>query len=85
MSTPNRLGGSSATPDKLVYMANQIANFFMAQDASTAPAKTAEHLTKFWDPRMRRAIVAHFDTGGARLDPVARQAVKALRSTIPPS
>ncbi len=67
------------TSDKLVYMANQIGAFFTSQDLDTASAKIAEHITKFWDPRMRRAIVAHLDAGGAGLDPAARQAVEALR------
>jgi len=68
-----------STNDKLVYMANQIGKFFRSQDTDTAAAKIAEHITKFWDPRMRRAIVAHLDAGGAGLDPAARQAVETLR------
>jgi formate dehydrogenase subunit delta len=69
-----------STDDKLVYMANQIGTFFKSQDKGTAPAKIAEHIIKFWDPRMRRAIVAHVDAGGgASLDPAARQAIEALR------
>jgi formate dehydrogenase subunit delta len=66
---------------KLVYMANQIGGFFKAQDAAAAPAKIAEHLTKFWDPRMRRAIVAHLDAGGEGLEPAVRRAVETLRNT----
>jgi formate dehydrogenase subunit delta len=65
--------------DKLIYMANQIGKFFEAQDKDTAPAKIAEHITKFWDPRMRRAIVVHLDAGGTGLDPAARQAVETLQ------
>jgi formate dehydrogenase subunit delta len=76
MSTPEH-----GTLQKLVYMANQIGMFFKAQDMDTAPAKIAEHLRKFWDPRMRRAIVAHLDAGGAGLDPLVRQAVETLRTT----
>jgi formate dehydrogenase subunit delta len=75
MSTPD-----SATPQKLVYMANQIGAFFRAQGTDAAPAKIAEHLRKFWDPRMRRAIVAHLDAGGAGLEPAVRQAVETLRN-----
>jgi formate dehydrogenase subunit delta len=67
------------TSDKLVYMANQIGAFFKSQDLDTASAKIAEHITKFWDPRMRRAIVAYLDAGGSGLDPSARQAVETLR------
>jgi formate dehydrogenase subunit delta len=72
-------GSSHGSGDKLVYMANQIGTFFKAQDVETASAKIAEHITKFWDPRMRRAIIAHLDAGGAGLDPAARQAVETLR------
>jgi formate dehydrogenase subunit delta len=63
----------------LVYMANQIGGFFRAQDANAAPAKIAEHLSRYWDPRMRRAIVAHLDAGGEGLDPAVRRAVETLR------
>jgi formate dehydrogenase subunit delta len=69
----------SGTPRKLVYMANQIGKFFTAQDRKTAPAKIAEHLTKFWDPRMRTAILEYVDAGGGGLDPEARQAIEKLR------
>ena len=61
-------------------MVNQIGTFFKSQDLNTASAKIAEHITKYWDPRMRRAIIAHLDAGGAGLDPAARQAVEALRA-----
>ncbi len=70
------------TNDKLVYMANQIGTFFKTQDAETASAKIAEHITKFWDPRMRRAIIAHLDAGGTGLDPAARRAVETLRHSV---
>lgn len=76
MSTPEH-----SAPQKLVYMANQIGAFFRAQGTDTASAKTAEHLRRYWDPRMRRAIVAHLDEGGAGLDPAVRQAVEMLRTT----
>jgi formate dehydrogenase subunit delta len=75
MSTPDH----AAAPEKLVYMANQIGAFFRAQDVDAAPAKIAEHLRKFWDPRMRRAIVAHLDAGGDGLEPAVRQAVETLQ------
>ncbi len=39
----------------------------------------AEHIRKFWDPRMRSAILAHFDAGGAGLDSDVRKAVEELR------
>ena len=64
---------------KLVYMANQIGMFFKAQDMETASAKIAEHISKFWDPRMRDAILAHLEAGGAGLDPATRGAIESLR------
>lgn len=72
------------SPDKLVYMANQIGKFFASQGLGRgddeAVAGTALHIRKFWDPRMRRAILAHLDaTGGAGLEPLAREAVQRIR------
>jgi formate dehydrogenase subunit delta len=66
------------SPDKLVYMANQIGKFFASQGEAQAVAGIANHLEKFWDPRMRRAITAHLEAGGAGLDPLVRRAVAAL-------
>lgn len=66
-------------PDKLVYMANQIGKFFASQGSDQAVAGTADHLKKFWDPRMRAAILAHLELGGKGLDPSVRQAVEQLK------
>ena len=74
---------SSVTPhtsEKLVYMANQIGKFFASQGPDLAVAGTAEHIRKFWDPRMRAAIFAHLDSGGAGLDPAVRQAIERLKT-----
>jgi len=66
------------SPDKLVYMANQIGKFFTSQGQQRAVAGTADHIKKFWDPRMREAIFAHLQAGGSGLDPVAREAIEQL-------
>jgi formate dehydrogenase subunit delta len=68
------------SPDKLVYMANQIGKFFISQGHDKAVAGVADHLRKFWDPRMRAAIIAHVKTGGIGLNPPVREAVDKLRS-----
>ena len=65
--------------DKLVYMANQIGKFFVSQGTEEAVPAIADHLGKFWDPRMRAAIVAHLEAGGAGRTSV-REAVDRLRS-----
>jgi formate dehydrogenase subunit delta len=69
------------SPDKLVYMANQIGKFFASQGHDKAVAGVADHLARFWDPRMRAAIIAHLDAGGSGLDPPVREAVDKLRAT----
>jgi formate dehydrogenase subunit delta len=76
MSSPDR------SPDKLVYMANQIGKFFAAQGEGAAE-NIATHLKKFWDPRMRTAIIAHLRAGGAGLDPEVRKAVESLAAEAP--
>ena len=72
------------SPDKLVYMTNQIGKFFAHQPEEKAVASIADHLKKFWDPRMRKAILAHLAAGGDGLDPLALKAVGALKATAEP-
>ncbi|WP_022721605.1 formate dehydrogenase subunit delta [Rhodopseudomonas sp. B29] len=68
------------SPDRLVYMANQIGSFFRSQGADKAVPGIAEHLKKFWEPRMRRAIIAHVDAGGDGLAPEVLAAVEVLKT-----
>jgi formate dehydrogenase subunit delta len=67
------------SPDKLVMMANQIGTFFASQGEAAAVPGIAEHIKKFWEPRMRQAIFAHLDAGGAGLRPDVKQALDTLR------
>jgi formate dehydrogenase subunit delta len=64
--------------DKLAYMANQIGRFFQSQKPETAVAAIEDHLLKFWDPRMRKAILAQLQAGSIQLDPLVRQAVEKM-------
>ena len=66
--------------DKLVYMANQIGKFFASQKQGGDVDGVATHIRKFWDPRMRSAIFAHLDKGGAGLDPLALKALQKLKA-----
>jgi len=65
--------------DRLIYMANQIGKFFQSQGHDKAVPGIAEHIRKFWDPRMRKGIFAHLDQGGAGLDPEVREAIATLQ------
>jgi formate dehydrogenase subunit delta len=64
--------------EKLAYMANQIGRFFETQRQETAVDAIYDHLVKFWDPRMRKAIVAQHSDGKSALDPLVREAVARL-------
>ena len=65
--------------ERLVSMANDIGAFWAAEpDKKEAAKNVASHLKRFWDPRMRREIVAHYREGGAGLDDVARSAIALL-------
>lgn len=68
--------------DKLVMMANQIGKFFAAQKNADQPALVADHIRKFWDPRMRRQILAHAAAGGAGLDPLVLEALKQVPAPV---
>jgi formate dehydrogenase subunit delta len=67
-----------SSPDKLIMMANQIGTFFVSQGPDKAVPGIAEHLKKFWDPRMRAAIAAHVRDGGVGLKPEVKLAVEQL-------
>ena len=72
--------------DNLIRMANRIGDFFEAMpDADEARAGIAQHLTRFWEPRMRREIVAHVDAGGASaLKPIVIDAIRKHRDLLAP-
>jgi formate dehydrogenase subunit delta len=63
----------------LVTMANDISNFFASDpDKDAAVDQVANHLKKFWEPRMREAIRRHVSAGGEGMSSLAIQAVKRL-------
>jgi len=69
--------------ESLVTMANQIADFFVAEaGADAAPQEIAAHITKFWDPRMRTQIIAHAAAGGAGLSQPALAAARQLQPPV---
>jgi formate dehydrogenase subunit delta len=68
----------------LVKMANQIGTFFESMpDREQAKADIANHLKKFWEPRMRKTILQKMDGGEAEgLSPVVREAIDAHRALL---
>lgn len=69
------------SPEKLAYMANQIGRFFAAQPHDKAVSGIAEHVVKFWDRRMRTALLRNLDA--VQLDPLVREAAERLARTEP--
>ena len=66
--------------ERLVQMANDIGHFFAAEpQRADAVAGIAGHIQRFWDPRMRRQILAHLQAGGEGLDDLPREAVASLK------
>lgn len=65
--------------ERLVAMANDIAAFFDGESERAAAAESVKsHIVKFWEPRMRRQIIAHAEDGGAGLTATALDAVRML-------
>ena len=65
--------------DNLVRMVNQIGQFFEAMpDREPALEGIATHVRKFWAPRMREQLQAHYTaTGGAGLKAIVIEALLA--------
>ena len=72
---------SKSSLDRLVYMANQIAREFTAQQPTEAVQATYDHMWHFWDPRMRAQILDLGASGGSGLSEVARAAIERLAAT----
>jgi formate dehydrogenase subunit delta len=65
--------------ERLVKMANDIGDFFVAEgDRAQTARDVASHLKRFWDPSMRKQIVAHVQQGGVGLSDHVRDAVALL-------
>jgi formate dehydrogenase subunit delta len=71
--------------DKLIRMANQIARFMGSKPHDQAVAGVAQHISDFWEPRMRRQLFALIDAGGAGLDPLVLAAAPAIRPVAAPA
>lgn len=65
--------------DKIIRMANQIGTFFESKPREQGVAGTAEHINKFWEPRMRRAFFEIVDAGGEGLKPIVIEAAAQVR------
>ena len=67
----------------MVRMANQIADFFKGYPHEDALRDAAAHLNSYWDPRMRKQLIAHLAKGGEGLDPLIIEAAAQIRKPNP--
>ncbi|MBK8770929.1 MAG: formate dehydrogenase subunit delta [Rhizobiales bacterium] len=62
-----------------VRMANQIGDFFKSYPEKEALEGVAEHINKFWEPRMRKFFFAHMDAGGQDFSDIVKKAVPLIK------
>ncbi len=70
--------------NNLIKMANQIGTFFDSMpDRAQAIEDIATHIKRFWEPRMRRAILESIDSkqDGA-MSEIVREAINTHRSLL---
>ncbi|HTE46424.1 MAG TPA: formate dehydrogenase subunit delta [Gemmatimonadaceae bacterium] len=72
--------------EQLCKMANQIGSYYASEPKREEALKSiATHLRRFWDPRMRRQLLAFIDeSGGHELTPITLEAISANRALVEP-
>jgi formate dehydrogenase subunit delta len=72
--------------DKLIHMANRIGDFFAAySDQNEAKAGIANHIQKFWEPRMRSEILQLLEQAeGDQLSSLVRAALRDKADALRP-
>jgi formate dehydrogenase subunit delta len=70
--------------DTLVQMANAIGQFFDSMpDRDEALDGVANHLRRYWEPRMRMQLLDHAD--GGTLHPLVADALRSRRAALLPA
>jgi formate dehydrogenase subunit delta len=73
--------------DNLIEMANRIGEFFDSMpDREEAVDGVADHIRRFWEPRMRLAILtaAENPDASASMEPILREALTKHRESLMP-
>jgi len=73
----------------LIDMANRIGDFFDSMpDREEALAGIADHIRRFWEPRMRRALLAKLDqpdAAGVPMSAIVKEALEKHRAQLMPA
>jgi formate dehydrogenase subunit delta len=65
--------------DKLLKMAEQItANMNYTDDQAAVAAKVADHINRFWDPRMKAAFTDYAANNSEALSPLLQSALPQI-------
>ena len=67
------------SPEKLIYMANQIATFFHSQPEAERVTRVTAHIKDFWEPRMRKQLFEIVEAGTKGIDPLVLAAAERLK------
>jgi formate dehydrogenase subunit delta len=71
--------GNMSSSLYLVHMANDIGNFFCAQQPrELAVTGIANHMKSYWTRRMREKLIAQMQHGDDGLDELPREALRFL-------
>jgi formate dehydrogenase subunit delta len=70
--------------NNLIRMANQIGEFFESMpDRAQALEDIASHIKRFWEPRMRRAILESLDQKNTEeFSDIVREAITSHRQLL---
>ncbi len=73
--------------ENLVKMVNRIGDFFEAMpEPDEARDGIANHIQKFWEPRMRSDLLAYIErTGGEGLHPMVLDAIRRHLDALKPA
>jgi formate dehydrogenase subunit delta len=63
----------------IVRMTNQISTFFKTYGEKEAIEGIADHINKFWDPRMRKDFFTLVDGSGTGLDDLVKKAAAKIK------
>jgi formate dehydrogenase subunit delta len=73
--------------DNLIEMANRIGEFFDSMpDRAEAVDGVADHVRRFWEPRMRLAILEALENpeASASMEPIVREALTLHKTDLQP-
>jgi formate dehydrogenase subunit delta len=69
--------------EDMVRMANQISDFFKSYTEKEAIDGISDHISKFWEPRMRHDFFAHIEAGGDGLSELVKKSAIQVKRPKP--